>query len=186
MPADDRRAMLIDAALPLLARHGQAVTTAEVARAAGVAEGTLFRVFPDKDSLIDACLERAMAPAPTLRAVRAAAAHDDVVASVTAAASAIVAHFRSALPVMHGVMQQGAPRPNAAAVIGGMFGALLGGLGGLLADHVRRGELRGDPDQLARILVGMCQAAVWQYWFDAGHTVAVDTFVGVFLDGCRG
>jgi AcrR family transcriptional regulator len=59
MPADDRRASIIRAALPLLRKTGAAVTTKEVAVAAGIAEGTLFRVFPTTDALIEACVANA-------------------------------------------------------------------------------------------------------------------------------
>lgn len=61
---DARRASIIAATLPLLRLHGRAVTTSQIAMAAGVAEGTLFRVFPDKDSLIDAAIKSAFDPAP--------------------------------------------------------------------------------------------------------------------------
>ena len=49
---EDRRAAILDAVVPLLIDHGAAVTTAEMAEAAGIAEGTIFRVFPDKASLL--------------------------------------------------------------------------------------------------------------------------------------
>ena len=52
LPADERRAMIIEAMLPLLLEHGEMVTTRQIAEAAGIAEGTIFRVFADKDELI--------------------------------------------------------------------------------------------------------------------------------------
>jgi AcrR family transcriptional regulator len=60
----DRRAALTAATLPLLLAHGTTVTTRQIAEAAGVAEGTLFRVFPDKSAIIRATLDAAMDPAP--------------------------------------------------------------------------------------------------------------------------
>ncbi|WP_425953938.1 TetR/AcrR family transcriptional regulator [Xylanimonas sp. McL0601] len=49
---EERRAAIIDAVLPLVEERGLDVTTKELATAAGVAEGTLFRVFADKSTLV--------------------------------------------------------------------------------------------------------------------------------------
>jgi AcrR family transcriptional regulator len=71
MPADERRAMIIAAMLPLLLQHGEMVTTRLVAEAAGIAEGTIFRVFADKDELIAAVVEHAADPTPVEQALAA-------------------------------------------------------------------------------------------------------------------
>lgn len=63
LPASERRAAIIAATLPLLLAHGQAVTTRQIAEAAGIAEGTIFRVFPDIESLVQATVDAAYDPA---------------------------------------------------------------------------------------------------------------------------
>ena len=62
LPPDQRREALVQATLPLLLVHGRAVTTRQIAEAAGVAEGTIFRVFDSKDELVEAAVRQAFVP----------------------------------------------------------------------------------------------------------------------------
>jgi AcrR family transcriptional regulator len=66
MSVADRRESILDAVVPLLLAHGADVTTKDIADAAGIAEGTIFRAFADKDELIGLAVARFMDPEPTL------------------------------------------------------------------------------------------------------------------------
>ena len=66
MAPDERRAALVEACIPLLYERGFDVSTKQIAAAAGVAEGTIFGVFKDKDSLLVAALMKALDPQVTL------------------------------------------------------------------------------------------------------------------------
>ncbi|MCC9305558.1 TetR/AcrR family transcriptional regulator; helix-turn-helix transcriptional regulator [Kitasatospora sp. RB6PN24] len=52
------RARLLDVAAQVFADRGVSVTTEEIAKAAGVGVGTLFRHFPTKEALLEAVLVR--------------------------------------------------------------------------------------------------------------------------------
>jgi len=71
MAPDQRRQAIVDVVVPLLLQHGRAVTTRQIAEAAGIAEGTIFRVFDTKEELLDAALASAFAPGPFLDQVAA-------------------------------------------------------------------------------------------------------------------
>jgi AcrR family transcriptional regulator len=62
MSRDERRAAIAYATIPLLEQHGSQVSTRQIAIAAGVAEGTLFRAFDDKVELLTAAAECALDP----------------------------------------------------------------------------------------------------------------------------
>jgi AcrR family transcriptional regulator len=66
MPPDQRKRAIVEAALPLLREHGRETTTRQIAQAAGIAEGTIFRVFATKDDLFVAALAHAFDPSAFL------------------------------------------------------------------------------------------------------------------------
>jgi AcrR family transcriptional regulator len=57
--------------LPLLLDYGPNVSIRQIADAAGIAVGTIFGVFPDKDAVVHAVLEAALDPEPTERELAA-------------------------------------------------------------------------------------------------------------------
>lgn len=60
MSQDERRAAIVRSTLPLLIEHGGTVSTSQIAAAAGIAEGTVFRAFKDKQDLLIACMRAGM------------------------------------------------------------------------------------------------------------------------------
>jgi AcrR family transcriptional regulator len=62
MAPEERRQAIIDATLPLLLERGTEMSTREIAQAAGIAEGTIFRAFETKHDLIHATIHTALMP----------------------------------------------------------------------------------------------------------------------------
>lgn len=81
------------AALPLVAEYGAAVTTAQVARAAGIGEATIFRVFKDKDELLDAVVAEALDPTTVLDELRSIELTQPLAGRLVEAVDALRAHL---------------------------------------------------------------------------------------------
>ncbi|GAA1508648.1 AcrR family transcriptional regulator [Agromyces terreus] len=82
---EERRATIMDAAIPLLVQYGRDVTSKQLAKAAGVAEGTLYSVFDDKDEIIHAAIHRhveATSMVDALRAIPERATLDELVREI--------------------------------------------------------------------------------------------------------
>jgi len=158
LSADDRRQAIVDAVRPLLAEKGGDLSTRDIAAAAGVAEGTLFRVFPDKAALMLAVAQEAINPA-TGRAEFDAilAGSTDLHERVLLVAEHLMGRMQEAMKVMfavraHLMAQPGSAGPPAGppAFILEANRELLDRLTGLFAQH--RGELRIPPETAAVVL----------------------------------
>ncbi|MER6306784.1 helix-turn-helix domain-containing protein [Streptomyces sp. NPDC001657] len=85
--------MIVAAALPLVAEYGAAVTTSQIARAAGIGEATIFRAFKDKDEVLDACVREAVSTDHVLRELASVSLDEPLAARLTEAAEALRAHM---------------------------------------------------------------------------------------------
>ncbi len=111
MPAEQRRASIIDAAHALLVERGITFTTREVAEAAGIAEGTVFRHFDSKDDLIRAVIDDAFDPAPLCREIDATDPTLDLAHTVHDALSLMQRRFHSITGVMTALHPAHQPPP---------------------------------------------------------------------------
>jgi AcrR family transcriptional regulator len=109
MTPERRREMIVAAAIPLVAEHGATLTTATVARAAGIGEATIFRVFADKDELLDACIAEVVRPDTALDSIAAIPLDGPLADRLVEAAGALQAYLRRMGDVIGALW---AARPN--------------------------------------------------------------------------
>jgi AcrR family transcriptional regulator len=158
LPPEQRRQAIVEAILPLLVEHGGGVTTRQLAEAAGVAEGTLFRVFEDKAALLHAAAHSVLDPDRAWRAladVDRDLSLDAMVATVAeqllesrSRVMAVLMAVRGALAAEH--LSSAATGPRRPDVARESDGVLLEGLTALFARY--REELRVEPERAARAL----------------------------------
>jgi AcrR family transcriptional regulator len=94
MSQEQRRAMIVQAALPLVAEYGAGVTTQQIAHAAGIGEATIFRAFADKQEVLGACMAEAANPEGLLRELASIELDQPLAARLTEALDAMQAHLR--------------------------------------------------------------------------------------------
>jgi AcrR family transcriptional regulator len=159
MSTEQRRAMIVAAALPLVTEYGAAITTGQIARAAGIGEGTIFRVFADKDELLDTCLAEAMNPAHALRELAAVSLDEPLARRLIQAAEALRAHLDRMVSVVGALHASGHRRGQSR---GGRpaqgdreasMKATRDAVAGLIEPD--RAALRLEPEKLAAIFLGM-------------------------------
>jgi len=153
---------LIDAAREVFLARGPAATTAEVARVAGISEGSIFRRYKTKEALFRAAM-KTQAPdwLETLDDDRARG--DDLVAHLARVGEAAIEFFRVVLPIS--MMAWATPGPDGLpAIFSGSRPApliVLDRVRRFFAARIRAGELRGDPAIVARIFVGSLENYVF-------------------------
>jgi AcrR family transcriptional regulator len=163
LSTDDRRAMIVDSVIPLLIEQGREVTTRQIAEAAGIAEGTIFRVFPDKEALFEAAIEKFLDPGSLNERLRAIDPDLPLEAKVNNILFQLRARMTGIFGIMHAVGMHG-PRPRRTSA--DIFVATI--------DEVLRPDLDRlglSPDRIASFLRLVAFASAIPQ-FNEGHEIS--------------
>lgn len=185
MTPEYRREMIVAAALPLLIEHGAAVTTQQIAKAAGIGEATIFRVFADKDQLLEACVAAALKNDHVLAELDAVPLDQPLASRLTEAAATLHAYLQrmgAVIAAVHGRSHRNeATRHRDPSANGGRAAATERthlAISRLLEPD--RATLRLPAEQLAGIFLSMLFAG---RGMPGGTQPSTDTLVDVFLHG---
>jgi AcrR family transcriptional regulator len=175
MPIEERRSTIVAATLPLFLSQGAGITTREIAQAAGVAEGTIFRVFADKTALLDAVIEAALDPTPADAAIEqidpSLPLEDRLVAVVEILRKRVLYLFR-VFSAASGTTRGAQPeRSHDLPALTAIFEAE--------AHHLSR-----PPADASRVLRGLTFACVHPS-FGTEEPLTSEEIVAVFLNGIR-
>jgi len=183
MAPDDRRAALVLATVPLVRAHGLSVSTKQIAQAAGVAEGTIFGVFPDKNALLVAALIKALDPRPTLDAMTAIDPFLGLRERLTMTANLIFRRFQDNAELMAAARKlafTNGDYPEATAYMAASRESLLSSVAAVIEpDGVR---LRRSAEETAGLLLLFCGAALYGPYGDPAKFDAA-ALVSLLLDG---
>ena len=96
----------------LLKEHGRGVSTKQIAEAAGVAEGTVFRAFGDKEAVITAAITRYFDPQPFRDALRGIDPDEPTVDKIEQMIRILRDRFHGVVGFMSGLHMEGGPPPR--------------------------------------------------------------------------
>jgi AcrR family transcriptional regulator len=155
MTPQERRSAIVAATLPLLAEQGATVTTGQIAAASGVAEGTVFRAFADKNELMWACLQAAFDPAEPIAALARIPRELPVAQRLLQASTAVAEHWDRAMQIGHAVRSTCPVPPaterQARSETGEKMQALNAAVADLLAPDAA--DLRLSPQRTAQLFL---------------------------------
>ncbi len=184
MAAADRRRAILEVVVPLLIAKGASVTTAEVAQAADIAEGTIFRVFPDKSALIFEAVKAAMDPTGVADAIRAISPSAPMRARLAEAATVLRDHFNRMAALGESLrsvsMSQGANQRDVGKLIKESSAVISAALGDFFERH--HAALCVPPASAIAAFRGLVFASAHPL-LPARERLGVDDAVSILLSG---
>jgi AcrR family transcriptional regulator len=117
--------MIIQAVTPLIIEHGKQVTSQQMASAAGIAEGTVFRAFGSKENLIKAAVDAHLDPEPFRRELRSVSAELPLQEKIAAIVCLMRARFSTVFRMVAALGLQERPPTKAQDNFAGLLGELL-------------------------------------------------------------
>ncbi|MDP9846511.1 TetR/AcrR family transcriptional regulator [Streptosporangium lutulentum] len=186
MSPEQRRAMIVAAALPLVAEYGAAITTSQIARAAGIGEATIFRAFADKEEVLTACLAEAMSPGHVLNELASISLDEPLAVRLAEAAEAMRAHLErmgTVIGTLHafGHRRQTTEERPASSGRGALMSELRDGVAELIEPD--RATLRLDPEKLSSIFLSMLFTQRRRLADDEAPELTPQEIVDVLLHG---
>jgi AcrR family transcriptional regulator len=187
MAPEERRAALVAATVPLLREHGMAVSTRQIAEAAGVAEGTIFGVFPDKASLLRAAVISAFDPEPLVDAMTGVAGQGDLRTRLREVVKLLRWRLSANEPLIAATRTVAAEPDQTREFLERMQHArrrMLEGIAAVIEPDAAR--LRRDPRSAARLLLMLVMASVHSGLGGQPNALSdldADEIVSLLLDG---
>ncbi|MCW2778942.1 MAG: Transcriptional regulator, TetR family [Frankiales bacterium] len=187
LPPEERRRAIVDVTVPLLLEHGASVTTRQIADAAGIAEGTLFRAFDDKAALLHAAAHAVMDPERTRHLFDGLDPGLPLAFAVREVVEHLLASTRQVMSVLMAVRHAvGVPKQaehGPPAFLLEAHRAQLEALTGVFDRY--RDRLRVPPERAA-LLVRAIVMGSRQPWGGDAEALTADEVTAVLLDGLEG
>jgi AcrR family transcriptional regulator len=178
MRADARRnrEALLQAAAELFAEEGTDVSLEVVAARAGVGIGTLYRNFPNRDSLVEAAYRTEVAHLCDAASELLASRPPDV---ALAEWMDRFVSYAAAKRGMAGALKAVNARTD---LYSQTRGQITGAIGGLLDAGVEAGSLRADvePEDILRAM-----GCIWNLGDGEGWRTQAETLIRIIVDGLR-